>query len=548
MALSAAYLAVLKEGDFKLSEILEVGLDSGAVYFGTHQPAIAERVTAMVETMSSLSNKLDTKEGWGTRGTMTFTIGGRDNIKSLVANNYLKNRRVTRKQGFLASGFAYADYYPAFTGKITDWKRDGGKLTVTVMDDSYDTKKKIPVQNATKTQYIDYTNSNILDVASDMLLTQLGIPSGLVDSAKFTSERDTWLPSFKVSRVITEPKEAKEYLNELQVEGNFFIISTGAKISCKAFAPPLPTETVEEWTDDLHIINGSFKLDSGYTDNFYNSVEVLFDYDESGSDGEANFEAVVISNDTSSQSSAQYDEVKVKTIKSKWIKSFTFSHTSLAGLKPYHVSRNNGAGAGTITYTYDAGGDHTMTWTAPGGTAGEAVKVTKDGKFDIYDADKTKYCRVLIAYASLPSTSGSCTVTISALQGEQQAGMIANKLLSRFRDPAAIATFEVGLNQAVYGSEFVKPTDLKNITTGEGFEFGEQSWAQEPCMVTMVRPKGKTVEVECVETKQYRQYIFIAPAGYPDAPSATAEQKKRWFIGDTNNKINGGTEDGRYIW
>lgn len=548
MALPAAYLAVLKTGEFALSEILEVGLDSGAVYFGTHQPAIAERITAAVETMSSLQNRLDTREGWGTRGTMTFTISGRDIIKPFVADNYLKNRRVTRKQGFLAAGFAYADYYPAFTGKITEWKRKGSSLTVTVMDDSYDTKKKIPVQSATKTQFLDYTNSNIIDVATNMLLTQLAIPSGLVDSAQFTSERDTWLPAFKVSRVLTEPKEAKEYLNELQVEGNFFIIHTGAKISCKAFAPPLPTETVEEWTDDIHIIKDSFSLESGYTDNFFNSVEVLFDYDESGSDGEANFEAAVISNDTDSQGSAQQDEVKVKTIKSKWIRSFTFSHTSLAGLKPYHVSRNNGAGAGTIAYTYDAGGDHTMTWTAPGGIAGEAVKVTKDGKFTLYDADQTKYCRIIITYGALPGSSGSCTVTISALQGEQLAGMIANKLLSRFRDPAAIATFEIGLNQAVYNSEFVKPADKKNITTQLAFERGEQGWNLEPCMVTMVRPKGKTVEVECIETKQYRDYIFIAPAGYPDAPSATAEQKKRWFIGDSNNKINGGTEDGRYIW
>ena len=543
MALTAAYLAALKAGIFQLSEIIEIELDSGTVRYGTHRPAIAEVIVPCVETISSLQNKLD-KSGWATRGTMSCTLGGRSIIEPLVANNYLKNRRVTRKQGFIVQGFTLADYAVVFSGKLLDWSREKGKLSLTVMDDSYDTHKKLPVQNATKTQYLDYTNCNLVDVIMNMLLTQLGIASARVDSAVFTSERDMWLPSYVVSRVLTEPEAAKEALDELQTIGNLFLLNTGSQISCKVFAPALPTTVVETWTDDVQIIAESFKLDSGYLTNFYNAIEVLFNYTEGGGNSENDFESAVIVHDTDSQTN--HGEIKTKTIKSKWLRDLTFSHTSLAGLKPFHVSLNNGAGAGLITYTYDAGGAHTMQWTPPGSTIGAAVKVTKNGKFDLYGADSTKYCRVIITYASLPGTSGSCTVTISTLAGTALATSLANKQLSRYRDPAGTATFRIGVNTGVYNSAFVQPSDMKNITTVDGLEYSEQGWTLEPCMVTMVRPHGQFLDIEVVESKFYRRTCFVAPAGYPDYPRATTAQRKYGFIGDTNNKVASGTVDGYY--
>ncbi|MBI5344979.1 MAG: hypothetical protein HZB83_06550, partial [Deltaproteobacteria bacterium] len=128
-------------------------------------------------------------------------------------------------------------------------------------------------------------------IMTDILLTRLGIASGYVDSAKFTSERDTWMQGWKFDRVITEPKEANEYRNELQQECNSYIVHDGEKITCKVFAPPMPGNTPEEWTDNNHILHGTLSLKSGYKDGFYNRVVVYYDYDESNSDKEENFEA-----------------------------------------------------------------------------------------------------------------------------------------------------------------------------------------------------------------------------------------------------------------
>lgn len=526
ITLSAAYLAELKKGKNTPDTVLEVLLDSATVFWGYY--ATTTDVKPIVKSVSSLQNKLDQKTGYTTRGQITVVITGRDNFKSLVSADYLKNRRVIRKDGFL--GIAYTDYAATFQGRISDWSRKGDELTLTISDDFIEAVKKVPVETAAKTQYLDYTNSNPVNVMTNLLLTQLGIGAGYVDSTQFTTERDNWLAAWTVSRVITEPKEAGEYLHELQTETNSFIVHDGEKISFKVFAPPLPTVTVEEWTDDSHILKDSLSVQSGYKDAFFNRVVVYYDYDESGNDKEDAFEAAAIDSDTVSQGSAVWDEEKTKVIKSKWIRSYTFSHAAITGTKPYHVSANNGAGAGTITYTYDAGGQHTLQWTPPGDTIGAAVTISKDGKYQVYGADTTKYIRILITHASLPGSNTTGSVTITAINGATLAITLARKILNRYRDPAASVKFSVDINNAAYNSTFIKPSDLKDLTTDDAFEYGDTGWNAERVMLTSVRANGDALEIEAIETKQYHIYGFIAPSGYPDYGSATAEQKKRAFI------------------
>ena len=276
---------------------------------------------------------------------MTLVITGRDNFKNLIKDNYLKNRRIVRKDGFL--GTAYADYASTFSGKVLDWNRKGDELTLTVGDDlAVDAKKKLPVENTTKTQYIDYRNTNPVDIMTNLLLTQLGIATGLVDSAQFTSEKGVWLPGWKFDRVLTKPEETNKYLNELQIETNSFIVHDGEKDFLQALrALRCRGRPLEEWTDANHLLHDSFSEKSGYSDNFFNRIVFYYDYDESGNDKEENFESAYIVADASSQDATQWNEVKSKVIKSKWIRSFTYTQAvNITGVVLYHVSRINGAG------------------------------------------------------------------------------------------------------------------------------------------------------------------------------------------------------------
>ena len=554
IALTAAYLAELKKKNTP-NVVLEVALDSGTVKWGLSSGGFPD-VAPVLKAVSSLQNKLDTRSGFTTRGEITAVIVGRDNFKNLIRDEYLKNRRVIRKEGFVVSGYAWSDYAETFKGKIIDWSRKGDEFTIVVADDMTDAAVKIPTENATKTQSIDYTNSgagkNPVDIMTDILLTQLGIASGYVDSARFTSERDLWLGSWLFSRVLTEPKGAKEYLNELQRETNSFIVHDGEKISYKVFAPPVPGQTVEEWTDDYNILVNSFSQKSGYKEHFFNRIVFYYDYDESGSDKEENFEAAVIAIDPASQGSGEWDEVKTKVVKSKWIRSLTNNQpTSMAGIVLYHCSFNNGVGSGTLEFTYDVVNGDTLKWTAPGGTTGDAVKITKSGKYQVFDADKTKWARVVVdrTDASFPTSNQSDTITITALNGYQYATTIAQKLLSRYRDPSGPVSFDVDINNVAWSSTFIKPTDFKDITTDEAVEKGANTWSLKRCILTSVRPDFARgiVKVEAIDANMYRRSAFIAPDDYPDYPGATAAQREYAYIGDSNNKVNAGTEEGFYI-
>jgi len=548
ITLTSAFQAELKKGENAPNVILEVALDSGTVKWGTGTGGFND-VQAIVGKVSSLQNKIDQKKGFSSRGEITFEIIGRDNFKTLIKDNFLKNRRVTRMDGFISSGFAYSDYASTFTGKINKWKRKGDVLTITVSDDLIEGLKKIPEENETKTQSVDATGGGIginpVVVMKNILTSTslLGISTDLVDVAQFDAEQNDWLSSWLVSRVVTDPKDANEYLNQLQVETNSFIYHDGAKITYKVFAPPKPGVSVEKWSDNNHILEGSLSAGSGYIDAFFNRILVYYDYNESGSDNEENFDTLIINIDADSQSTAQWDEVRTKTIMSKWIKSFTHDNTvTITGVTVYHVSKANGAGSGTLTFDQVA---NTLTWTAPSGAVGEAVELSKDGKFDVFDADLTKFIRVVVDTSLLDAGNQTDTITITAIPGDRFATSLGQKYLSRYRNPSTKLKFKVDMNNVNWSDAFIKPTDLKDITTDDAFEKGDSSWIDERVMLTSIRPnfKDSIIDIEAIESKMYHRYGFIAPAGFPDFSSATDAQKEYGFISSTVETTNT-----YYIW
>ncbi len=548
ITLTTAFLNELKKNVNQPNVIVEVVLDSGTVKWGFATGGFSD-VKPFLKSVSSLQNKIDPKAGYTTRGQLTFVITGRDNFKTLIQNEYLKNRRVTRKDGFIASGFAYTDYAATFTGRVLDWDRKGDELTITIGDEMLiNASKNLPVENAAKTQYLDYRNMTPADIMTNMLITQLGVSSSYVDSAKFVSERDTWMLGWKFDRVLTVPKKADDYLNELQVESNSYLIHDGEKVSLKAFAPPVPGQNIEEWTDANALLDGSFSLKSGYKDQFFNRIVFYYDYDESGNDKEENFESAVITIDSASQGASQWNETTTKTIKSKWVRGRTYTQAvNVTGAILYHVSRGNGTtGTGYLTYT---AASQTLQWTPPSGTIGAAVPVTKDGKYQLYGADTTKYARVIVTFASLPAGNQVDAITITAIAGDVIAATVSQKLLARYRDPSASVSFDVDINNAAWNSAFIKPTDIKDLTTGEASGKGTTTWVKNRMMLTSVRPdfEKHTVQIEAVETKFYRRYGFIAPAGLPDYGSATDAQKEYAYIGAAGTNYTGGVA-GYFIW
>ena len=517
-------------------------------------------VVANLKSVSSLQNKIDAKGGFVTLGQISITLTGRDSFKDMVKDEFMKNRRVTRMDGF--EGLAYSDYAGTFTGTIQKWSRKGDTLTIVVQDDLVSAKKKIPVEatdgngNVTNTQFIDYRSTNPVDIMLDILKVQLAIPASQVDTTTFESERDTWLSGWTFDRVLRKPEEGLKLLNDLQIQTNTFIINDGEKISLKYFGPPVPGQIVPKWTDDNAILENSLSQRSGYDDNFYNRVVVYFDYNESGDDGTDAFDAAVEATDLDSQSAAEWDETNTKTIKAKDIRTLTYTqpvniNTTGDAVTIYQVARYNEAGTGTIAYTQAT---NTIRWTAPGGSAGEAVELTKDGVYQVFDADTTKSIRIIVDTTELPGTDQSDGITVTALQGANYAATLADKILQRYRDPVSEVTFDVDINHVARGTSFIKPTDLIDVTTDEAFEKGKDGWTNERLMITSTRPDftGNKIGITAIKTgipaDNTIRYGFIAPTGFPDYPSATDAQREYAFIGTTvDNEVDTGI-DGYYIY
>lgn len=554
ITLSAAFIRQLKKkGKNTPNVLMEIDLDAGTEILSYYGPnagdtgALPSNTKAVIKNVTSHQSKLSKTTGWASRGEISFQIIGRKNFRLLVKNNFLKNRRVVKKEGFIGDGFLYSEYAETFWGKVSNWTRKGDVLTVYVRDDLADTTKKIPAMNATKTQSLSYANgglgTNAVDIMTNLLITQAGIDSAYVDSTKFNSERDTWLPAWRFFRVLTDPTDVKDYLNELQTETNSFITQDGQKISYKVFAPPLPGETVELWTDDNAIIKNSLSCSSGYVESFFNAVVVLYNYNESGSNGDEDYETVELLGDADSQSSAQWDEEKTKYIKCKWIRTIAFdppASTPILGLVAYHISSHNGIGSGELYFTYNEGSDDTLKWKEPGAASfGEEVKITKDGKYQVFGLDPLKYIRVVVDFTTFTtmSANNSDVYTITSLDGENYAKTIGGRFLSRYRDPSSSITFEVDLNSVGFdsggGYTFLSIADLKDITTDDAFEKGDESWVSERVMITSIRPdfKSSKVRVEAIETKMYHKTGFIAPNGFPDYGSATEAQRRYGYIG-----------------
>ncbi len=570
MVLNRRFLEELGKCSNTSNVVIEFELDNGPVRFGFHgwnslPPEIYRAdgkwradgqlraigsdelplVTPALKAVSALQNKIDVRSGYSTRGQFTAVIAGRENFTGLIKDEYLKNRRVVRKEGFVARGFTWLDYIQTFSGKVIDWSRKGDELTVVVADDLKEASRKIPAESESRNGFIEYKAMNPADIMADIISERLGVDASLMDLEAFASERDRWLGPWKFDRVLTEPMEANQFLNELQVESNSFIVHDGEKIGLKVFAPPPPGQAVDEWTDRF-FLKDSFSVKSGYRDGFCNRVVVYYDYDESGGDREENFESAVIAVDAASQSASQWNETSTRTIKSKWIRSHTFtSQPGLDGVTIYHASRANGEGSGQLSFDRAS---MSLTWAAPGGAAGEAVKLTRDGRYQVFDEDKNKYVRALVCSAELPAGNADSTVEILALSGGNHAASLAGKLLNRYRDPVATVSFDVDINCMAAGPGFITPAEMKDITTEEACSNGAQSWVRNRVMLTSVRPDFSSgrVSVEGVETRIFRRYGFIAPAGLPDYEGASPAQRAYGFICDASGQTGG--VDGYYIW
>jgi hypothetical protein len=548
---SAAYQAEMKSPNRIPDIIITLALTGKTIKWGTSKHS---DVLPCLESSDSFQSEIDPKNGLSTMGSIKFTIKGSDNFLSIISGYHFKNRRVTKEEGFISNNFLRANYVETFSGVISDYKRNGETLTIIVADEMELLRKKAPTTTTGNTQFIDYSDSNPVDTMIDMIGTQAGVSGSRYNSAGFISERDLWYNGWKFQRVIVKTTEIKKYLAELQEETNSFIFHNGEKIDFKAFAPLPPGSVPKEFSDEYNLLQLRTSHSSGYKDFFFNKVELHYDYNESGDDKLESFENRVIEENT--DSTTDMGETKTKIIKSKWIKSLTFTQPSnITGVTIYHLSYGNGISAGKTGHTvaFDNTAE-TLTWTAPDGTTGDAVEIKEDGQYQVFDQQLKKYIRVVVDYSALPGSNQSDAITITALSGSAYASIIAKRFLNRFAYPIPEIKGEVDMKDINNGGEMYKLVDTVNITSEKVSYFGVSELSAEPCMLLGISPDPSKQRFSFVAmpTKLNKRFGYIQPtSGAVDYRYASEFKRQYAFIGRTSdNKVYDGSVyvDGYYIF
>lgn len=123
---------------------------------------------------------------------------------------------------------------------------------------------------------------------------------------------------------------------------------------------------------------------------------------------------------------------------------------------------------------------------------------------------------------------------------------LAGRLVARFFRSARVATLALDLKDEslldVGDTIALNSVDILQKSTNFAVRF-DSLWGV--TQKTPMRREGQ-VRVEALEYSGNRQFI-IAPSGTPDFDSATTEQKKFGFIGNSNNKVGVELEDGYFI-
>jgi len=535
------FIKALNDPSVELETVVDLELDSGTV-------TISEtRVHGLpiLKSASSLLHKLQPAYGKANIAKSTIRLIDESEWGPIVANNYIKNRRFNAKIG--PRGGPSASFWTYFTGLIVDFSSKSGILTIELQDDLYIAKEKVPTENDTNTQTLAFQNQNPIAIKEALIETYGGVPSARIDADAFDFEETNNFPGWYFDRVLTRPTAIKKLINELDEQTLNFVFTDGDKVTTATFMPPPPRSELPHLEGGW--IRGSLELDGAMDEYFVNLCVVYYDYDESGNEGEECYDNVAIVSDSESQDSDHWDEVARKVIKSKWIRSFTIAQPSnISGVVVYHCNPQNGAGTGNLAYNST---NKTLTWTAPGDSAGAAVKVDKNGRFQLLSATTTKYIRVVVTYDDLPGSNQSDNLVISALPGAQHAATLASHWVTRYVDPQAELKFNLDLFAGINLDKFIKVSDILEITSDRIITKGRLGWDRERIMLSSVRPNfaKKQIKITGLQTKFKKSYGYISPPSHTDDyDDADAAARKYAFVGDANNQVGSNKEDGYYIW
>lgn len=168
-----------------------------------------------------------------------------------------------------------------------------------------------------------YTGASIDDVVTEFLFSDSELPAQLVDVDELTSEVATYLDSYRLTTLITEPTGVDTLLGQISQDCSFYIWwdERVQKIRTKAIRAISDPDIVAEWTYESNIVSGSMKLMEKPKQRlnvitfYYNPIDFTSDLDKP-----SEFKnALKVINGTTSLPEQYGDYVQTREIFSRWL-------------------------------------------------------------------------------------------------------------------------------------------------------------------------------------------------------------------------------------
>lgn len=187
-------------------------------------------------------------------------------------------------------------------------------------------------------QCVRYTQANVDDVITDLLVNYGGIDSGFIDTTSFTEETQSFLGFYLLDTIITEPTAVSTLVSQIQEQVSAYIWwdERETKIKMKAIRGILdPAPTI---TDDANILEGSFSLSEKPKERT-SQVWIWYGRDDytKGIKEPLSYANLYVEANLESESEELYGEPSIRKIYANWLRTAALSNTTASKIITRYV-------------------------------------------------------------------------------------------------------------------------------------------------------------------------------------------------------------------
>lgn len=162
--------------------------------------------------------------------------------------------------------------------------------------------------------------TNVVDFTNTLLTTFAGISSAYIPISDWNDERDEWLSTFNLTAIISDPIPVLKVLEEIteQCLYNIWWNSVAQEIKLKALTPPANSAIL---SDECNFIEDSVSVKEDPRQRLSRIIVYTDPHNWAELKDANDYKSIYVQADLSAESADQYDEKKIKIVKSRWLNS-----------------------------------------------------------------------------------------------------------------------------------------------------------------------------------------------------------------------------------